>query len=378
MEIKTIVISAVNIRRGGTLRILRDCLQFLSNWAPKSGYRVVAIVHRRDLCDFSGIEYRECPDTIKSWARRLWYEYYTMYKISEELAPIELWFSLHDTTPRVKAKRRAVYCQTSFPFLKLKLQDFKFDYKIFLFGLFTKFAYKINIHRNDFLVVQAEWLRLGLSELCNVDRRKFIVAPPEEKTVDISVDRSKNEICNFIYVCAPDCHKNIELVCEAAAKLEKNIGSNRFKVFITISGSENAYTSWIFSKWSSVKSMCFIGYQSKDNVTELYQTADCMIFPSRIETWGLPISEFKQYGKPMLLANLPYAHEAASGSKSVSFFDVADPSALAEKMKMVVNHDFRDFNKVAPVEIVSPVAYTWERMFSTLLDIDNTSIHAPL
>ena len=59
---KTIVVSAVNLRKGGTLTILRDCLQHLSSMTKD--YRVVALVHKRELCDFQGIEYIEMPDTM--------------------------------------------------------------------------------------------------------------------------------------------------------------------------------------------------------------------------------------------------------------------------------------------------------------------------
>ena len=103
---KTIVISAVNLRKGGTLTILRDCLQYLSNLAHE--YRIVAIVHKSELCDYEGIEYIEMPDVIKGWGKRLWCEYVTMRKISEELSPVYLWLSLHDTSPRVKAERQFI------------------------------------------------------------------------------------------------------------------------------------------------------------------------------------------------------------------------------------------------------------------------------
>ena len=43
---KTIVVSAVNIRKGGTLTILRNCLEYLSGLAQSGNYRVVALVHK--------------------------------------------------------------------------------------------------------------------------------------------------------------------------------------------------------------------------------------------------------------------------------------------------------------------------------------------
>ena len=53
---KTIVISAVNLRKGGTLTILRNCLECLSDLAQERQYRVVALVHKKELANYSGIE----------------------------------------------------------------------------------------------------------------------------------------------------------------------------------------------------------------------------------------------------------------------------------------------------------------------------------
>lgn len=105
------------MRKGGTLTILRDCLCYLSTLAVDGHYRIIALVHKRELADYPGIRYIEMPDIIKGWSRRLWCEYVTMNRISVRIAPVYLWISLHDTTPRVRAKRQVVYCQTSFPFI---------------------------------------------------------------------------------------------------------------------------------------------------------------------------------------------------------------------------------------------------------------------
>ena len=116
-EKKTIVVSAVSLRKGGTLTILRDCLCYLSTLATDGHYRVIALVHKRELADYPGIRYIEMPDIIRGWSRRLWCEYVTMNRISRRIAPVYLWISLHDTTPRVVAEQQVVYCQTSFLFI---------------------------------------------------------------------------------------------------------------------------------------------------------------------------------------------------------------------------------------------------------------------
>ncbi len=64
-RMKQIVISAVNLRKGGTLTILRQCLAFLSEWAPVHGYQVTALVHKRELADYPHIHYIELPWAIE-------------------------------------------------------------------------------------------------------------------------------------------------------------------------------------------------------------------------------------------------------------------------------------------------------------------------
>lgn len=364
---KTIVVSAVSLRKGGTLTILRNCLEYLSTLAQTGECRIVALVHKKELAFYPGIEYIEMPDIIKSWSRRLWCEYVAMHDISRQLSPVYLWLSLHDTTPNVLAERQAVYCQTSFPFLKWKMQDLFFDYKIVLFSLFTRFAYRIHIKRNDKLVVQAEWLRKGFARMFELPESKFVVAPPTSARQKTSAGSAKESVCkSFLFASTPDCHKNFETVCRAAKLLEKEIGTDKFKVILTISGTENRYARWLYKRWGNVRSIDFAGFMSKEKLYDTYAGTDCLLFPSRVETWGLPISEFAAFGKPMLLADLPYAHETAAGSGRTAFFNPEKPEELKEQMKRLVEGDTSFLKALPETDIPQPVTRTWEELFKLL------------
>jgi len=359
---KHIVVSAVNIRKGGTLTVLKDCLSYLST---REDLQITALVHSKAFADYPGIDYIEIPWTIKGWLRRLWCEYVTMRKISRQLQPVDLWFSLHDTTPRVEAKSRAVYCQTSFPFMKIKARDFAMDFKIPLFAMFTRFAYKINVHKNNYLVVQQDWLREGLGSMLNFPKDRIIVSPPAFKPLEIS--NITPEIPTFFYPATPDCHKNFETLCEAAQMLENQLGKGKFKLLLTIKGDENRYARWIYKKWGSVDSINFVGFLSKNELAESYGRASALVFPSRIETWGLPISEFLPSGKPMILADLPYSRGVAAGAEKVAFFNPTSPKALSQSMLAVINNDLKAFQSVPKIEPKSPYAADWQGLFNILL-----------
>lgn len=364
---KTIVISAVNIRKGGTLTILRQCLAYLSSLTQQ--FRVVALVHDRKLCEYDGIEYIEMPWCVKSWGRRLWAEYVTMNGISKKLSPVYLWFSLHDTTPIVKAERRAVYCHTSFPFLKTDIQDLKFDPKIVAFSLFTRFAYRINVHANDHLVVQTSWFRDGLAKMLKFPSERIIVARPDggQATASSAHWCAPTAVPTFIFPATPDCHKGFETLCEAASILEKELGRGSFKVILTINGAENKYAQWLKSVWGHVESIDFRGFVSRKELDRIYSEAVALAFPSRIETWGLPISEFAPTGRPMILPDIPYAHETAAGAPLVRFVEPRSASALADAMRDILSGDLSSFKAQPAADPAAPVAPDWAELFRQLL-----------
>ena len=374
---RNIVVSAVNLRKGGTLTVLRDCIHYL---ASRPDFNVTALVHDRRLCEVRDIEYIEIPWSARGWGRRLWCEYVTLKKISEKLPKTDLWLSLHDTTPRVEATRQAVYCHTPFPFMKPRRRDWVMDPKIPLFAHFTKYAYRWNVQKNRYLIVQQQWMREAMAQLLPFDAKRIIVAPPAFQPMVIAGDSrsdpgpersesldQRERMTTFLYPATADVHKDFETLCEAARILEGRIGTERFQVCLTVSGKENRYARWLKKHWGDVASIDFHGLMSRDELAAAYGTASCLVFPSRAETWGLPISEFKPTGKPMILADLPYAHETASGAAQVAYFPVSEAAQLADRMQAVVEGHTDDFQPVETPFYEEPFVENWEQLFDLLL-----------
>ena len=360
---RNIVVSAVNLRKGGTLTVLRDCLRYLSG---RQDLHVTALVHKRELCDYPGIDYIELPWSTKSWLCRLWCEYVTMNRISRRLPKTDLWLSLHDTSPRVQAKRQAVYCHTLFPFMKSRLRDWRMDYKIGLFSLLTKYAYRWNVHSNRYLIVQQAWMRDAMASLTGVDTSSIIVAPPAFRPLGIPSIKPVVPY-TFLYPSTADVHKDFETLCEAARILEQRMGEGRFKVLLTVRGDENRYARWLHRRWNDVRSLELRGFLPRERLAMAYGNASCLVFPSRAESWGLPISEFLPTGKPMILADLPYAHETAAGAKEVAFFPVSDAGTLADLMQAAAEGRDDVFRPVRQPDIKPPYARSWEALFNLLL-----------
>lgn len=107
---------------------------------------------------------------------------------------------------------------------------------------------------------------------------------------------------------------------------------------------------------------------SRERLYGYYEAAQCLVFPSKVETWGLPISEFGDTGKPMLLADLPYAHGTAAGFPAVAFFNPARPEELKKLMQRALEGDLSAFTPQPSRTVDGLTASSWKELFETLLD----------
>jgi glycosyltransferase involved in cell wall biosynthesis len=77
------------------------------------------------------------------------------------------------------------------------------------------------------------------------------------------------------------------------------------------------------------------GYVPKDELVRLYQSAACLVFPSRYEGFGLPVVEAMACGTPVVAAPEPALQEVA-GDAAVFSDDLADGvrRALADRERL--------------------------------------------
>lgn len=365
---REIVLSGINLFEGGPLSIYYDCLDCLVECEIYKEYNILAFVHKKELFAkyADKIEFIELPDSRNSYLKRLWYEYFYFYRFSKK-EDIDIWISLHDITPRVKANKLYTYCHNPTPFMKTDLSKVKYSVKNVAFSLFYKYLYRINIKAADAIIVQQDWMRKEFLRLYPI--QNVIVARPSVsngyKAKEVKKETDKKI---FVFVSYPRYYKNFEVICQAV----KEIDRNDFEVWLTLDGSENKYASDLVHLYSNIKRIKWIGLQSREKIFEIYDIADYMIFPSTLETWGLPISEFKLTNKPLILADLPYAHETLGNYEKALFFDPYNYKDLAEKVSMVLTKQsdaFSSHHEIIPNE---PYASNWrELILKFIVNLEN-------
>jgi hypothetical protein len=359
---KRVVVSAINFSEGGPLTVFQDCLSVAVTFLPPE-WDIVALVHNKASFNQSRVQFVEFPKAKRSWLLRLCYEWIFFSKLSKKIKP-DLWLSLHDITPRVSARRQVVYCHNPAPFYRISWREIKLSPVFWLFTLLYKYLYRIFIKRNSYVIVQQDWIRnafIGMYE-----KLPIVVAYPSVSSVATELNKSEDVNTHiFLYPSFPRVFKNFEVICEAAKVLEsRNIYD--FEVRITLSGFENAYAKSLYEAFKDVKSIHFIGLQSKANLAMQYQLSTAIVFPSKLETWGLPISEAKLYNKKLLLADLPYAHETVGTYDKVSFFLPTDGSKLADLMQAIIEGRWQPtgFQHNQPSQ---PFVHNWDDLWAMLI-----------
>lgn len=349
---------------GGIFTILHNALQELSKYIENEKVEVIALVHDASKFQFSNVKIIEIPLSKKSWWFRLYYEYFYFKKLSKKLQP-DIWFSLHDTTPNVIAKKQFVYCHHPTTLFKPTWKDWKFDFKIGVFSLLYNFLFKTNISKNHTVFVQQHWIKEIFEKRFNITNLKVAIPEYVEEITFEKYNFEPNKI-HFFYPSFPRSYKNHEVILEAIKLLPKNISEKTQFHFTTIKDNKEKYAQFLLKNYISLESVKFYGKVNRKQLLSMYNGMNCLLFPSKIETWGLPISEAKAYDKPMFLANLPYAKEACGAYEKVSFFDENSAPDLAKLITEFVegNHKFQ--GNTSPFD-TSKDLHNWKEVFQYIL-----------
>lgn len=358
---KKLVVSAVNLIEGGTLTVLRECLRVAVSDLGNE-WDIVALVHDKNLIgDLPTVQCIEFPKAKRSWLWRLYYELHMFKSLSKRL-DADIWLSLHDITPNVCARRQVVYCHNPSPFYRLTLRESLLDPTFFVFNKLYSFIYKLNIQRNYHVVVQQKWLREEFMQRYGVD--SVVVAHPVASISSVARERRCSDVTVFLFPALSRFFKNFEVICEAVALLVGK-GVKQFEVRLTIDGKENRYSVGLFKRFSDLDAIRFIGRQNQMQMAAQYKAADCLLFPSRLETWGLPITEAKGLQMPMLVADVPYAHETVGTYDKVRFFPATDATTLATLMEEFIVGRLR-FDHVVGADPAAPFAKDWRDLLKIL------------
>lgn len=344
-----IVVNATALDKSGALSILRQFIENIPADNRKWLIFVSPIVEVKSTNPYVEIVRVE---NVKSLPRRLWWDAFGLKKWLKKnnIVPLAA-LSLQNTGFSVGRKVPTfIYYHQPVPFFNFKWNPLKKNERTFWF---YKHIYPLLVNlflkKDTKIFVQLDFIKEGFAKRFKHPKNLIKIYSPsvtapdsEEIATQKNADTSKTTI---LFPAMPHFYKNHRIIDEAM----KKTGSDVEVIFTIKPGSIPI----------SDHRIKLIGMQPYDYVCRLYKTCDALIFPSYIETFGLPLLEAALTGMPIIAADLPYAREVLEGYDGVTFVAYNDPDAWAAEISKVKKNQ-----RFSPIDISNRPG--WSELFNDI------------
>ncbi len=323
-----IMIFDVPAESGGALTILNQYYDFAMKDSENEWIFVVSTPRLENSKNIKVFNY---PWVKKSWIHRLCFDKFVAHKIVEKYKIDEVLSLQNVIVDNLKVKQ-TLYLHQSLPFVEKRYRLTE-NFKLWVYqNIISKMIFN-SIKKADKVVVQTKWMKEACLKKVDTDANKFKVEQPE---VNIVVKKKYLQEDNgnklFFYPANGMIYKNHKIIVEVAKELVAR-GIKNFEVIFTLKGNESSHIKTLYQ---SVKEdnlpINFIGQISLEDVYDYYSKS-ILIFPSYIETFGLPLLEAKMHESPILASDCAFSHEILDGYDKVAFFDPFNSKNLYEIMK---------------------------------------------
>ncbi|MCM1139277.1 MAG: glycosyltransferase [Muribaculum sp.] len=335
-----IIVNDIAASTGGAISVLLEFYQFLLQDEVAKNIHWIFLLSGHYINSTSNIDVRVYPKKKLNWIYRLWFDNIKLRQLCDEFKADGI-ISLQNTISRSIKLPQLVYVHNVIPFQKEKNFSF-FKKSELIYAIYQHVIGRIirnSVKRADLVVVQAEWLRTLITEKTKINDDKVLVNPISYKVYPNQLEKKVHNSNNTFFYPAFECiYKNQSVIRQACTILEaKGIDA---KVYLTVQ-PQKGESKLIYS----------IGRISHEEVMDRY-TRNVLIFPSYIETVGLPLIEAMSKNAIILAADCQYAHETLSGYSNAYFFNPFSADDLSELIRKVIKEEIVSIkNKKSSISI---------------------------
>lgn len=302
-------IIAVNIKQGGGLTLLKLLITKLINQKQK------ATIHVDQNIDFKEYKLNNIVEL------KYYNNFLSKLFLFGKSIPNALYFG--NIPPFfTKAKNKTLYYHHPYYTKTYKYLFKKGYYKYICFKIYIFFFIK-NV---DKVFVQTNSILESFNE-------EFEVVPelmPFFDDLSIYANNKKSKIYDFSYISLPNPNKNFNFFLDSLVILNTKL-NRKIKIVLTIPNDNFTLIKKIKNLDNSNIEIINLGKISKEKVIEVLNSTETLIFPSLIETFGLPLVEACQLGAFVICSDLPYTYDVIIPS---AVFDPYSKEDIANTMFM--------------------------------------------
>ena len=326
----TIAVNATAARESGALTILKQFLEALEN--DRGNDRYVVFVPAGLELDVRREHIRTVAVDTRRWRERIAWDRigFRTWLRQNGIAP-DLIVSLQNTgvnyDPQVP---QIVYYHQLLPLERFGWNPLKSsERQYFLYKHLYPLFVRRYLGRAAAVVVQRESLKALFAKKFGYASDRIAVLRPNPPKIDVGAaknDRFRDGRIHFFYPAAAFVYKNHRVLVEAASVLKNRGLGDNIRIHLTLSEEDFAPLVKKTHEREVRDLFVFEGKIPFDEILSVYNSSSALLFPSYIETYGLPLSEAAAFGLPIVCSDLPYTHEVLEdypGAEYVSYRDAA-------------------------------------------------------
>jgi glycosyltransferase involved in cell wall biosynthesis len=230
------------------------------------------------------------------------------------------------------------------------------------------FTYKTCSDQADMVAVMTESGRQDAIEAYDLPPQKVSVIP-WAPVFDVSGEPAPNDLTStkqkyklpdkFIFFPAHTwAHKNHETLLEALVYLKEK---RNLEFTLVCSGRTDDYYPAVQEKIRLLNltgRVHFLGYVSALELSCLYRLAECLVYPSLFEGWGLPLLEAAAAGTPVVCSNISPLQEQIG--EAAILFDPMSVEQIADALE-TIRFDLARRETLIALGFRRLLEFSWER-----------------
>jgi glycosyltransferase involved in cell wall biosynthesis len=336
---RTIFVNATALNSGGGLSILRQFLEARPIFDRRNRYYV--FTGRDDLAPGDGDIELVRIDTNR-WSDRLIWDNFGCQNWARRTALTpDMVISLQNTGLRFPGRPQLVYYHQPLPLSDHRWKFYKKSERtLFLYQRFYPFFVSNSINANTVFVVQLESIKEAFCRTFGISDRRVRVLRPTSPNISLSdvanVPLDKGKL-HLLYPAMAAPYKNHAVLLRALSRIRTENPElfSTFTVHFTLDHASGRDVVDLSNSLGVNNVIRFHGNLSFESVLSLYKCGDALLFPSFIETYGLPLVEAASFGLPILVADLPYSREVLHGYNGATFLPYDSDDAWASAIGQV-------------------------------------------
>jgi glycosyltransferase involved in cell wall biosynthesis len=330
---------APNIHQGGGLVLLKELLRC----ADSVGIYANLHCHLMEMDGLGNLNIEHIPSTVFGRLKAEW----SLRKLNSN----DKLLCFGNLPPLFGSSAQVfVYLQNRLLIDQVALSDYPFKARFRL--SIERLWLRMRVTHKTQIIVQTQSMQQLVSNRLGLSAKVLPISAPVVKDNIKNNTESKN-FFDFVYVASGDPHKNHKKLVEAWCLLRKD--GLKPSLALTLSKVDDPELFiWVTKLVDEFDlKIEIIGQTDRNRIHNLYSVARCHIYPSLIESYGLPLVESMLSGLPVIASERDFVRDVC---EPIETFDPQSALSICRAVKRFLGASAINQCQLTPIEFFSKLS----------------------